>query len=467
MSKSLKKGMLSVLLANIISLFFSLLTNFILPRFLSVDSYSAIKTYQLYLIYIGVLHFGYEDGMYLKYGGKNINELDSKDVGTNLYTLRIFQFLVSAIMLLIALVLKDKIFLVFSFAILPVNLIAYFKLLFQAIGEFGKYGRIMNLSSIITFIINMFFVFVIDTDNYMFFLCAYVIWDILLWIGLEIFIRKRLPDMVSYKQVSIQELKKNIRMGLPLTLGNFSSVLLTSIDRWFVKFTMNTVAFAQYSFAVSTESFVNTAVTPIIVTLYNYFCKHDDEEDIKCMRNSVMIFAALVVSCAFGAKFIVEIFLKDYMGAMNVLFFLFASQIFYVVIKGIYVNMYKAQKRQSEYFKKLILVVLFGIVGNVVCYAIWKAKEAYALATLGSAIVWLFLCIKDFPQLKLNLKEWLFFGMVTVMFLVCGIYMNAILGFIIYMVSVVLLAYILVREEFIYLIKLGMNMLPIKKTKGK
>ena len=46
MAKSLKRGMISVFIANLVSLVFSLLTNFILPRFLSVDSYSGIKTYQ-------------------------------------------------------------------------------------------------------------------------------------------------------------------------------------------------------------------------------------------------------------------------------------------------------------------------------------------------------------------------------------------------------------------------------------
>ena len=64
-NNSLKKGMIKVLMANVLTLMFSLLTNFILPKFLSVESYSEIKTFQLYITYIGVLHFGYEDGMYL------------------------------------------------------------------------------------------------------------------------------------------------------------------------------------------------------------------------------------------------------------------------------------------------------------------------------------------------------------------------------------------------------------------
>ena len=49
------------------------------------------------------------------------------------------------------------------------------------------------------------------------------------------------------------------------------------MDRWFVKALMTTLAFAQYSFAVSMENFMNVAVTPVTTTLYNYFCKATDE----------------------------------------------------------------------------------------------------------------------------------------------------------------------------------------------
>ena len=97
----------------------------------------------------------------------------------------------------------------------------------------------------------------------------------------EIYLRKLMPSIHGVFQFSFEEFIANIKTGLPLTLGNFSSVLLTSIDRWFVKYLMDTVQFAQYSFAVSTEGIVNVALTPITITLYNYFCKHDNIEEIK------------------------------------------------------------------------------------------------------------------------------------------------------------------------------------------
>ena len=63
---NLATGIVLIFIANVINLLFSIGTNLILPKFLSVESYAAIKTYQLYITYVGVLHFGFNDGMYLK-----------------------------------------------------------------------------------------------------------------------------------------------------------------------------------------------------------------------------------------------------------------------------------------------------------------------------------------------------------------------------------------------------------------
>ena len=69
MDKELKRGIYLIFIANMINVIFSLLANFLLPKYLSVESYAAIKTFQLYVSYVGLFHLGYIDGMYLKYGG--------------------------------------------------------------------------------------------------------------------------------------------------------------------------------------------------------------------------------------------------------------------------------------------------------------------------------------------------------------------------------------------------------------
>ena len=134
--KSLKKGMLQILFANILNMMFSIGTNFLLPKFLSIDSYSQIKTYQLYITYVAILHLGYNDGMYLKFGGKNLDEIQHDELQKNISTVVVFQAIVTIGSVWVAFLLKDTALLMAAVAILPQNMIAYFKNFYQAVGEF-------------------------------------------------------------------------------------------------------------------------------------------------------------------------------------------------------------------------------------------------------------------------------------------------------------------------------------------
>ena len=77
---NLKKGVMYVFIANVINLIISLFTGFVLPKYLSIETYSSIKLFQLYITYIGILHLGFSDGMYLKYGGKSVAEINKSEV---------------------------------------------------------------------------------------------------------------------------------------------------------------------------------------------------------------------------------------------------------------------------------------------------------------------------------------------------------------------------------------------------
>lgn len=464
-TNKLKAGMISVFVANIINLIINLLTSFILPKYLSVDSYAAIKTYHLYVAYAGVLSFGYVDGMFLKYGGIDFEKLDFDDVNRNLSTFRIFQTAVVVLTLITVLVFRDPILVAFAIATLPINMAGYYRSLYQSIGEFKTYSRIMNMTASITFLTNLILIFILRTDNYLYYLVSYVALNIIIWLLLEINFRKKNTRGVLSMDFSMQELIHNVKDGILLMLGNFSNIILTSMDRWFIKALMTTIDFAQYSFACSMENFINVAATPITVTFYNYFCKVNDDKIIKSVRNLIMIAGAALIACSFPGKFILEVYLTQYIEASKVMFFLFAAQLFYIINKSVYVNLYKARHQQNKYFIKLVCIIVIGFVFNIVCYYILHNKEAFAIGTLLSAVIWLVLSAIDFPGVSFNAAEITYILSVSILFLVCGYLFEAIVGFFIYCVGFVILSLIFVRSDFIRLFGVIGNKL--RKRSGK
>ena len=87
MDKKLQKGIVAVLIANLVNVAFSLATNFLLPKYLSIESYAGIKEFQLYVSYVGLFHLGFVDGIYLKYGGKTLGKDVDKEFSADLSTI--------------------------------------------------------------------------------------------------------------------------------------------------------------------------------------------------------------------------------------------------------------------------------------------------------------------------------------------------------------------------------------------
>lgn len=431
MNRKLKYGIIAVFSANIINLIFNLLTNFLLPKYLSVESYAAIKTFQLYTTYIGVFALGCSDGIYLRYGGKQLDSIDLIELKERVNSFRFMLILESMIIIPLSFLIKDKVIICFSFTILSMNMISYFKNLYQAIGEFKRYGKILNLTTIATFISNFFLMFVINTDFYVYYLISYGLVDMIIWFFLEINLFKLIKN-IGKVSFSLRCLLEDIKNGFVLMIGNFSNILLSSMDRWFVKITMNTLQFAYYSFAVSLEGFVNLAITPITTTMYNYFCNHMSNEQVTTSRKFITLFGVVIISVAFPAKFIIEMFLPEYAEANAVIFILFATQLVYLVIKGVYINLYKAYKKQQLYFIRLVLILFVGATLNYILVKIFYLKEAFAIGTLISSLVWLFFCIIDFKQYGYTINEACFIFFILISYIIIGILFKSYIGFFIY-----------------------------------
>lgn len=430
MKSKLGKGMMIVLIANIIHLLFNLISNLVLPKHLPVESYAALKTYQLYMSYIGIIHLGYNDGIYLRYGGKNIHTSSKKELSESISIIRLYLIVIMVIGIIIGRYSGNYILLIVSVAMVPANMLSYFQYMYQACGEFSAYSKILNFITIGTFAVNMVLIFLINTNNQYIFLWTYVVLNVLIWLFSELFFNRLTGAGFRFLFFSFQRFWENVKTGIFLTLGNFSSVLMTSMDRWFVTYFIDTFAFAQYSFAVTMEGFLNTAISPITVTLYNHFCLNDEASSNMRMRERVTVFAAFIIAAAFPVKYILETYLPGYYDSSKVLFLLFGSQLFYIVIKGIYVNIYKARREQTKYFKDLLTVIVFGFMANYFSYKVYPFKEAFAIATLLSAIFWYVTCQIHFKDAKAN--EILFFVIQIVSFLLTGFFCRSYIGLIIY-----------------------------------
>ena len=266
----MKKGLINVMMANIICLIINLLTNFLVPKYVSIESYGMIKTYALYLTYAGFFSMGYNDGMYLKYGGKKLEDINKEGLANNFVNYIVLMLIMFVIVLLGGIIFDDFIIACFAFGMLSYNILGYLKSLYQATGEFKAYGNALNIEKFAVFAITILLIFLFHSDNYKLYIVTQVGIGIIVAIYLFIKLENKL-HFVRMGHIRKSEYKENISSGIILMLGNFSSGIFTGLDRWFVKLLLSAINFAMYSFAVSVESIINVFISPITISMYNYF----------------------------------------------------------------------------------------------------------------------------------------------------------------------------------------------------
>ena len=227
-----------------------------------------------------------------------------------------------------------------------------------------------------------------------------------------------------------------------MTVANFSSLLFSSLDRFFIKYLLDIYAFASYSLAISFEGFINIAITPITITLYNFFCNNNGVMVVKKIRKCLMIFSSIIISSFFVLQFAIEVYLTSYQSATFVTSILFSCQIVNVVIKGVYTNLYKADGRQNQYFITLVKSILFAIVMNVLMYTINQSKESFAIATLMSFVFWMYLCCKDYNIIVI----------IPTFIIISKIFVSYI-GFTIYILFDSILVFLLFKKDLIEIIR--------------
>ena len=87
--------------ANIISMIISVISVTFLPRVMSIEDYGVWQLYLFYMSYLGFFHFGWLDGICLRYGGCYFENLDKIKFTSQFILLFIIEFIISILALML------------------------------------------------------------------------------------------------------------------------------------------------------------------------------------------------------------------------------------------------------------------------------------------------------------------------------------------------------------------------------
>ena len=149
------KNVLMVVSSNVLTILVSLFTGFILPKELSIEDYAYYRVYLLYIAYAGFFHFGFVNGIYLKYGNLDVNQIPKKIFRTYSYFMVLMQALavvgLAAALFVGGFFMEAEKVVAFAFVVINIPLINI-KWFYSSINQFTK--RFV-IDSYVTFLQNI------------------------------------------------------------------------------------------------------------------------------------------------------------------------------------------------------------------------------------------------------------------------------------------------------------------------
>lgn len=351
--------------SNFLTLVVSTIITLILPKILGVADYGYYQLYLFYTSYVGFLHFGWCDGIYLKYSGKEYNDLDESTFKGQFNSLALFQ---SIIMLFIIIVINttntneaEKIF-VFNMVALNLvilNLKTFCLFILQSTNRMKDYSLITMLDRIVYISLVLFFVFAgFKSFTY------YIILDVLAKsISLAFSIYKIKEIIFSKEEINwnIKESIDNIKVGINLMFANIASVLIIGIVRFGIQIGWDVTTFGKISLTLSISNMLLVFVNAISLAIFPLLKKANRSEYsnlYKVIRSILMPTVLVLLMLYYPIKELLTLWLPMYGDSLKYMAIVFPMIVFESKVSLLSNTFLKAEREE----KAILKVNLFSAI---------------------------------------------------------------------------------------------------------
>lgn len=427
--------------SNLISLIISTLVVIVVPKLVGVEEYGYWQLYLFYSSYVGFLHFGWSDGIYLRYGGEEYSDLDKKIFSSQFYMMLLFQFIVAVIIVIIAVLFVNDIDRAFIFNMvalnaLVINVLSVLLITLQATNRIKDYAKINIISRVsYVFLIIMFLVF--GVREYKVMIVADLIGKALSLVYAIYACKDIVLNKVNNLSFNFIETTENIRVGIKLMFANIASMLIIGVVRFGIEYSWDVSTFGKISLTLSVSNLLMLFINATGIVIFPVLRKLRIEALPKLylvIRDVLMLILFCVLVLYFPMNAFLIKWLPNYADSLAFMALLFPISL-YEGKMGLLINTYLKTLREERFIMKINIIVLFvSIVSTIFTTLIFRNLNAAVLSILIAISIRSILAeIYLSKILKVNvIKDIIYETTLTVLFVVVGWYINSISGFVQY-----------------------------------
>ncbi|MED1863949.1 oligosaccharide flippase family protein [Fictibacillus nanhaiensis] len=428
--------------SNLIAITISTIVILVVPKFIGVEKYGYWQLYLFYSAYVGFLHFGWNDGVYLRYGGKEYKELNKDLFFSQFWMLVIFQALMSILILVVATNLgieANKLFIVKMTALcmIFVNIRLMLIYILQITNRIKEYAYITLMEKVLYCFIIILLLFV-GVSDYKLLILADIVGKLVSLIYSVYCCRDIVFKRVSQFYFSIKETSENINVGLKLMFANIASMLIIGIVRFGIERTWDVTTFGKVSLALSVSNLMMLFINAIGIILFPIL-RRTDENKLSAiyitMRTLLMVFLLGLLGVYYPLKNILTFWLPQYTESFYYMAILFPICI-YEGRMALLINTYlKTLRKEKLILTVNIVSMLLSCILTILFTIVFKNLH---ITIVTIVIILAFRCVLAEVYLSRILdfsyyKDLLYEKVLVLTFILIGLYVNSLIGITLYL----------------------------------
>lgn len=439
------------LLSNLISLLVSSLVVLVIPKLIGIQEYGYWQVYIFYSSYIGFMHFGWADGLYLRYGGFEYKDLDKKMFKSQFVMYFLSQLIIAIIILFFTSFYtlgsdKTYILIMISLAMVIYNVRIVLLFILQATNRIKEYARITILDRGLYFLIIVMFL-MIGVREYEYMIISDILSKIISLILAMYYCKEIIFQKLDNLQFSINEAYESIRVGIKVMIASIASSLIVGIVRLGIEYTWNIETFGKISLTLSLSNMMMPFINSIALILFPILRKTNQDRlasVYSTMRDVLMVLLLGLLILYYPIKFILSAWLPSYTESLMYMALVFPICV-YEGKMSLLVNTYlKTLREESVILKVNVIALIASLISTYITTILAKQLN---LAVISIIFLLAFRCIIAEIYLSRILRISLYkdimleVGM-TIVFILTGWIVNSWMTVILYLLAYIVYIFI-------------------------
>ena len=450
------------LVSNLIALLISSLVTFIVPKAISVENYGYFQLYLFYATYVGFFHFGWMDGLFLRYGGAYYEKLDKGLFKGELKLYALVESVISVALCFAAILFSKDINNMFilgvtALSIVLINIRVYFMDILQCTNRIKEYS-ILSVVGRIFYLLMISALLLVGYRGFHLLIIA----DILGRLVSTAYGALKCRDIFAAKSCdrrsAIEESVENIKVGVKLLFATIASNSIIGIVRLGINSAWDVSTFGRVSLTLSISNLLMVFIRAVSLVLFPTLRRVDRERLDKMygiMRVSLMVPMLGMLVLYYPIRVIVAAWLPQYAESLKYMALLFPMCIFESKMSMLVETYMKVlRKERSLMFVNIGTLLLSLVTTGFSCFLLQNLD----IAVLSIVILLAFRCVVAELTLTKYVKQNLIHDVVmeislTTAFILASWYVGGFYGTAIYLAFYLVYVFIK-RKEIISLFKL-------------